>query len=553
MSDRKLPILGLSGYWPPGTPGWTEENKQNLRLLAVIGQLRVASRVVLLAAFDQTKIYIVPAGQTNAGMLAIYDAGWFFMTPEAGWNITVLDELDIIGNPKVINWTGTAWVDGPSAGTTATLSSEASAWGDSRVAQNWNSAETTILARSWLWQTEARSQRIRVSSSRYNFGVSGDDIGQLLARMTGNVANLSGVTPSQVPPGPAFVLIGTNGVNALTPLTTLMAQLTAVLDWLQARGHMPFVFCDMPRGQGTTPGVNGLLPLLAQPVMYAYAQAIRDLALTRKGIHVLDVWPQAADPGKATAAVRSGILNTDLLHPSPGIAVLAAIKASEALERAGFKKIVHPISSTNLYSAANPRGCLNKNPTFAPTSDDALTAGTASTGITGVVPGGWTATMTGGGITGVGSFEVVTLPDGSKRDAWKLVVSGTAGAASGSAQVRQSGLYDSAKVAVGDLLEGQFEYFVLDGHVNFAAAACNVTTESSTTSMNGGAPTTGTNPDQAKAAMVTVAEYGISRSPLMTWLAGSTALNLECRPYFSLAAATSATIYFLSGGVRKKI
>lgn len=97
------------------------------------------------------------------------------------------------------------------------LSEYVSVWGDSRTAQNYSNGtnEPTPVARSWAWWFEALSQRVRMSKN-FNFGVSGDSIAQLWARIEGDVANAYGVKPSQVPAGVAVVLIGTNSVNAGT-------------------------------------------------------------------------------------------------------------------------------------------------------------------------------------------------------------------------------------------------------------------------------------------------------------------------------------------------
>ncbi|MFD1690669.1 hypothetical protein ACFSHR_01335 [Azotobacter chroococcum] len=95
----------------------------------------------------------------------------------------------------------------------------ASVWGDSRGRHNWNTGNTNVpapLARGWLWYYETLSQCVRLAHD-FDQAVPGDLISDLWFRIQNDVPNAYGVRPSQVPPGVACLLIGTNSVNAGVP------------------------------------------------------------------------------------------------------------------------------------------------------------------------------------------------------------------------------------------------------------------------------------------------------------------------------------------------
>lgn len=69
-------------------------------------------------------LYIVASSPTGAwsgqaGNLAYWLTSvnaWTFITPRAGWRVSVLDELDSAGLPKIYGYTGSAWVEPPVSG-----------------------------------------------------------------------------------------------------------------------------------------------------------------------------------------------------------------------------------------------------------------------------------------------------------------------------------------------------------------------------------------------------------------------------------------------------
>lgn len=423
------------------------------------------------------------------------------------------------------------------------LSHWLSVWGDSRTEQNWNSARTALLARGYAFWTELLSRRVRVHK-KYNFGVGGDDIGELYARMTGDVPNDQGVKPSQVPPGPAVLFIGTNSIILDLPTETMMAQLKNCINWLKNKGHMVFVVADYPRGLGSILSVN------EQKLMNAYVDAIRELALTDKEIRVVDPWPYAADPSVSTCIPLAGMVNPDGLHPTPGMGFIIGKLLAEAFKDADLRKIVFPAGGQQLYdSVLTPKGNLIKNPNFS------VTKAAPGGSITGVVPEDWNLTL-GAGLSLVGSNVTVTLPDGTKRKAWRAVITGTTATDFLNLQVRQGSL-DVSRVAEGEIVEGHFECMVADNPVNLVSPACNIATNDSATSAFGGATTSGANKDLSIPVDVATGFYGITRAPeyvhqLLTTGGVATTLAFECRPYFGNAGPVNVTIDFLSASMRRK-
>lgn len=426
-----------------------------------------------------------------------------------------------------------------------------SIWGDSRTAQNWNSAGNAILARGYAFWAEALSGRVRVSQ-KYNFGVSGDSIQQLLDRITNDTANAAGTKPSQVPPSHAVLHIGTNSINSGTTVASCMYQLNKIIDWLLQKGHTVYVVSEWPRGLTATG--NAMLTADNQKIMYGYAREIRKLTRVKK-IKVIDCWPAMADPTLNTAQPRLGYLNGDGLHPSIGAGFLTGKLIAKALEENNAHKIAFPPGSQDLYDAtSNKEGALNPNPMLRGTGGSV-----AATGASGVAPDSWTITPSSG-LTGAGSQVTVTMPDGTKREAFRLTIGGTAGAVNGSVMLRipnttranASGVW-FGKINDGDVIEGWAEIMVADGFQNMSNVTCNIVADTTALSALGGTYTSGGStgdvqwPDNLKQAY-----SAIIRSPELTVGATHTTFQFEVRAYFLDAAASSLTIDILSAGMRKK-
>lgn len=414
-------------------------------------------------------------------------------------------------------------------------------WGDSRSAQNWNTNTTPAapLARSWLWWAEALSQRVRMNVD-YMQGVSGDRMIDLINRIQTDAVPTGGFgtkKPSEVPPCIAALMCWTNSVNAGTPLADLVAQTNLVLDYLLARGHKVILIAEWPRAAGSGLTADN------KKLMLAIHNAL--LKIRRKDVYIVDVWPRVADPASVDGYPYANMLNPDDLHNSPGIAFITGQEIARVLrdELALPRLKMTTSSNADQYDAVlQPQGCLNTNPMLI------TPGGTVGSNASGAVPLGYTLSTTNAGMTAVGSYVDVVLPDGTKRKAYRIVVSGTPTAANAQVRLRMSGLI--GKVLAGDILESNYEVNVTDGHVNFGAPGIVIDGAANTAIAHGGLGLTGDNimPTQAVSAF-----YGVPRSADLNCAVLPVSLSFELRLWFTLAnVASSLTIDILSTGLRKK-
>lgn len=98
---RKIPGLGLTGFWPYMADHWDAEMNANLVLLsAITGRLTAESRTTNVADMDKTKVYIVPSNAgSNPNMIAVWnndptpeDQAWIYITPLPGWTAFIVNE-----------------------------------------------------------------------------------------------------------------------------------------------------------------------------------------------------------------------------------------------------------------------------------------------------------------------------------------------------------------------------------------------------------------------------------------------------------------------------
>lgn len=477
------------------------------------------------------------------------------------------DAVSLIVKPYIVGLTITS----ASAAALAAkeFSSDITPWADSRGAQNWSTSTTPAapLSRSPLWRMEARGQMVRMRYDQMQ-SVSGDSISQLKQRMlTDTPPTGITVTPSQVPPGIAWLQIGTNSVNASVPLGakgvsgTLLGDLWWCIDWLVTRGHRVMLLAEWPRGD--TSANSGLLTPDNQKLMYAYHNAI--LQIKTKNVWIVDVWPRAADPARLDAAPRPGMLNNDDLHQSIGIAEVTCDEGVRVMrDEMSLKRIKATVSSNGDQwdAALNPGGCLNTNPMLKLGTGGTVTPGTAfdgSVACTGVAPQGYTLSSSGG-LKANGRFGTITMDDGTIRDAYFIDITGRATANNAYISLRQPGLV--GKIASGDLLEALYECVVQNPNENFSCPGLMVDTGAAATRAYGGLSIT--NDKQMPTSLLRPSTYWVPRAAQLP--VGATLpsqITLDFRTYFVLGGAYSATagsdlsvasqvtIAYLCGSLRK--
>ena len=414
-------------------------------------------------------------------------------------------------------------------------------WGDSRSAQNWNTNTTPAapLARSWLYWAELLSQRVRMDVT-YMQGVSGDKMSDLLLRIQNDTVPTGGFgtkKPSEVPPCIAALMCWTNSINAGVPLAQLLIETNLVLDYLLSKGHKVILIAEWPRAAGSALTADN------KKLMLATHNAL--LKIRRKNVWIVDVWPRVADPSSVDGYPYANMLNPDDLHNSPGIAFITGQEIARVLrdELALPRLKMTTASNGDQYDAVlQPQGCLNTNPMLI------TPGGTVGSNASGAVPLGYTLSTTNAGMSAVGSYVDVVLPDGSKRKAYRIVVSGTPTAANAQVRLRMSGLI--GKVTAGDILESNYEVNVTDGHANFGAPGIVIDGAANTAIAHGGLGLTGDNimPPQAVGPF-----YGVPRSADLNCAVLPASLSFELRLWFTLAnVAASLTIDILSTSLRKK-
>lgn len=426
-------------------------------------------------------------------------------------------------------------------------------WGDSRSIQNWNDQTSPVAPLSCgpAWLIEMLSQRVRLDSD-YMQGKSGDDIEQLLARIqTDTPGTYAKFKPSEVPPSVAFLLIGTNGVKKGTALDLLLSQLSAVLDYLVAKGHKVILVAEWPRG--ATGNTDNPLTADQEKVMVAYHNAI--LKIRRRNVWIVDVWPRVALPGSLNAYPRPNMLKDDTLHNAMGVSMITAQESVRVMvEEMKLPRGKFTVSSnTDQFNATlNPFGPINTNPMLQQTVAG-LSAGTLGANGRGVAPAGY-ALNASAGLIATGSFVPDVLqPDGSYRDVFRVVVTGNPTTTNGYWSLRQSGL--ASKTVLNDLIEMHYEVNI-SNQKNFSAPGMFIDTGVTGTRAHGGLSLTG---DKMMPVQAIKNYYGVPRSTnaLLNPLPAN--LSLELRGYFTAAGTTEApvdstvTADLMSVCVRKRV
>lgn len=111
MTERTLPGLDLTGFWPLGDNSWKDGMDTNLQVLSALTQFSVISRTTTLPGSPSDgAIYIVPSDAgSNANDVAIWDGPsgseqWVYLTPKEGWRGWVQDD------DEIVVFDGTNWV-----------------------------------------------------------------------------------------------------------------------------------------------------------------------------------------------------------------------------------------------------------------------------------------------------------------------------------------------------------------------------------------------------------------------------------------------------------
>lgn len=310
-------------------------------------------------------------------------------------------------------------------------------FGDSRANQN---ASITYnppskLARGWAPMTEFLTRgRVRFDPRTHNFGVSGDSVQQANARLNTVLTSSASFV---------VLLVGTNSINALIDdSATVQAMAISIRD----AGKIPIIIAEWPR---TFASWSGSDPAKSAAMLLAYARKLKAMRSNR-GMHIVDVWPELADPASVLAEPRLNFMNADGLHNSPTNAFLTARKIADIVNLYLPDPGYGPLSNGDVYDPVlNPKGALNSNPLLAGT------AGSAPTDYTTSVSTGLTTTFTRSVVNG--------------RDALHVNIAGTPSTSGPYFRLRQQ--IASSKLAPGDQIEAMMAIRIAAGHTGLISPA----------------------------------------------------------------------------------
>lgn len=295
-----------------------------------------------------------------------------------------------------------------------------------------------------------------------NFGVGGDTTPMMLARLPAALSSSDAGT---------FVVFGGTNDRGSANLTAdeTISTLTTIRNMILDAGRLVIFIAEIPRGD-TTYTSNRL-----SGNQLAYHLRVHQWLLDQRsqpGCYVCDAWGVVGVENSATGDIIPGY-TTDGLHPGTvGHSVIGEKLAST------LAQIFDPVdllvtSNADVFSAANPNGCLLANPMFDGTS------GTPGTGGSGNLATSWggAGTSSASGVTR--TYSKVT----SGGKSWQQVVlSGTAsGALPSLAVVRQIGLHTN--ISAGDRIEGSCEVEWETGHSNIIGVRLRIQVLSASTTV----------------------------------------------------------------------
>lgn len=297
-----------------------------------------------------------------------------------------------------------------------------------------------------VWARALLGGRIGFSPA-LNFGISGQNSTQILARVGGVIA---------ARPGYCRVLAGTNDpVTGTTyaPAAT-WANLKAIYDALTAAAIVVIACPILPRAYGLSNGTGTPAELVnAQKGFLWVNRMIRRYALSaRPGtIYVADYDRALLDQG-STAYAPLALVTSEGLHPIAAGAYWLGKALAAVLDPLLPPLAMGIVGQQNVYDAAyNPLG--NR----LPFGQLAGTAGTPGAGVTGQAADGWSIARTAGATaTAVASKETVDARTGEVRQV--ITLGGAAGGATTEMIAMSRNLAPgAASYAAGDLLVGEIE------------------------------------------------------------------------------------------------
>ena len=302
------------------------------------------------------------------------------------------------------------------------------------------------------WLPFVTRQKVRCSPSN-DFGVAGTRTDEILAAL-----------PAILASNDEDIVVGIGGTNdraaGMTAAQTI-DNLAAIFQLLYDAGRWVIWFAEMPRGDSSHTDNRLTSPQLDYHMQVA--DWLRRQHSPQDRLYIADIWPVIADPASTVGDAAAGWLR-DGLHPAAKCGYQLALAAKPAVDL--WLPSAPTVVSTNsdIYSANNPRGCLNANPCL---DGSAGTHSTPTAGSSGAMPTGYASNIASAaaGITMVYSTEVIN------GITWRKIVLGGRPAAAGAVDfLRVTGLHTN--VVEGELLEVVAEIRLLNLVNMRSVAAC---------------------------------------------------------------------------------
>lgn len=426
--------------------------------------------------------------------------------------------------------------------------------GDSITANNSaNTAHLLTLQNHgyFTWANTLSGKRLNFPLAN-NFGVSGDRLDQILARVPNVMASGAEI---------CFVLGGTNDLVQGTAFATMQANMLSILSQLLAAGVQPIVIPILPRDVGSGGFTSAMLRVQGR-----FNNWLRELGYGRSDVLLAaglptHKYPIIVDPTQYIQNAADANGNTlanmliDGLHPATTGAYWVGKAISDVL------KVIIPPRPTiltavgDIYDATNnPAGNL----LFTSSANDGLLAGTGGTmtagtnlTISGSVATDWNARRSSGG-SGVATMTLskenprTDGPNSGERQ--RVQVSTTSG---GSTQESFALFYSraiDASFAIGDTVYAEAAYSLNADPTGTLKAISVFLLEagpaSATTAADGYR-------DGAHDGPVPKAHSGVLRTPPFTIQASTTALNVFLRVEADASAAGGFDIYWSDVSLRK--
>jgi lysophospholipase L1-like esterase len=259
----------------------------------------------------------------------------------------------------------------------------------------------------WTWAAQLMRQRLTLVTrpGTLNGGVSGQTTAQIATRVKQDAVDLN--------PGWCHVLAGTNDASGGVPLTTTIANLTAIYDDLSKAGIRIVAGTIAPKSSATTAQLRAI---------EAINTWIRKQGQIRSGFIVADYHARLAGPTGGWRVEGNTAYTADGIHPSSGGALRMGRVLADALNPY-LPATVPFLPTSNIDDGASGA----TEPNLLPNSMFTGTTGVVGAGATGQAPTSWRIDRNGGAadLTGV-ALSIVARTDGMPGNWWQITNATTA-------------------------------------------------------------------------------------------------------------------------------